>query len=115
MDPIHLRQVLWNLGENAIQCLRSTTSQAPVEWNYGRLAAGRPYLEVADRGPGIPATIAEHLFEPFFSGRQGGTGLGLFIARELAACSGATLRHEPRPGGGAVFRIVFADPQRWEA
>jgi glycerol-3-phosphate dehydrogenase len=37
------------------------------------------------------------------------------IARELAACSGATLRHEPRPEGGSLFRIVFADPQRWEA
>ncbi len=115
MDPIHLRQVLWNLGENAIQGLRGAGGQAAVEWNYGRLAGGRPYLEVADRGPGIPAAIAEHLFEPFFSGRQGGTGLGLFIARELAACSGATLRHEPRPGGGSVFRVVFADPQRWEA
>ena len=115
VDPLHLRQVLWNLGENAIQALRSMASDAPLEWHYGRLAGGRPYLEVADRGPGIPPAIAEHLFEPFFSARQGGTGLGLFIARELAACSGATLRHEPRSGGGSLFRIVFADPQRWEA
>lgn len=115
MDPVHLRQVLWNLGENAIQALRNTAHPTTVEWIYGRLVGGRPYLEVADRGPGIPPGIAEHLFEPFFSGRAGGTGLGLFIARELAACSGATLRQEPRPEGGSLFRIVFADPQRWEA
>jgi two-component system sensor histidine kinase PilS (NtrC family) len=115
VDPVHLRQVLWNLGENAINALRNTESSPAIEWVYGRLVGGRPYLEVADRGPGIPPGITEHLFEPFFSGRAGGTGLGLFIARELAACSGATLRHEPRPGGGSLFRIVFADPQRWEA
>ncbi len=115
VDPIHLRQVLWNLGENAVQALRNTDRPTTVEWNYGRHVGGRPYLEVADHGPGIPSGIADHLFEPFFSGRVGGTGLGLFIARELAACSGATLRHEPRPGGGSLFRIVFADPQRWEA
>lgn len=115
MDPLHLRQVLWNLGENAIQALRAANSAGTVDWNCGRLPGGRPCLEVADRGPGISSTVAEHLFEPFFSGRQGGTGLGLFIARELAACNGATLRYEPRPGGGSLFRIVFADPQRWEA
>jgi len=115
VDPVHLRQVLWNLGENAIQALRNTDRSATVEWIYGRHVSGRPYLEVADRGPGIPSGITEQLFEPFFSGRVGGTGLGLFIARELAACSGATLRHEPRPGGGSLFRIVFSDPQRWEA
>jgi two-component system sensor histidine kinase PilS (NtrC family) len=115
VDPVHLRQVLWNLGENAVQALRNTDRPTTVEWIYGRHVGGRPYLEVADHGPGIPSGIADHLFEPFFSGRVGGTGLGLFIARELAACSGATLRHEPRPGGGSLFRIVFADPQRWEA
>ena len=71
--------------------------------------------EIADRGPGIPAAVAEHLFEPFVSRRAGGTGLGLFIARELASCNGASLLHEPRAGGGTVFRVVFADPQRWEA
>jgi two-component system sensor histidine kinase PilS (NtrC family) len=76
----------------------------------------RPYLEVLDRGPGIEVADAERIFEPFFtSGRsQGGTGLGLFIARELAQTNRAILVYEPRPGGGSIFRIVFADPQRWE-
>jgi two-component system sensor histidine kinase PilS (NtrC family) len=114
-DPIHLRQILWNLGENAIQAQRGTTDDRAVEWVGGRLPGGRPCLEIADRGPGIPAAVAEHLFEPFVSRRAGGTGLGLFIARELASCNGASLLHEPRAGGGTVFRVVFADPQRWEA
>ncbi|MGB6451800.1 MAG: ATP-binding protein [Steroidobacteraceae bacterium] len=58
--------------------------------------------------------MIERVFEPFFSGERGSPGLGLFLARKLAQTSGATLLHEPRPGGGSIFRLVFADPQRWE-
>ena len=115
VDPTHLRQILWNLGENAIQAQRAADSEGLVEWVGGRLPGGRPFLEIADRGSGVPEEVAEHLFEPFVSRRAGGTGLGLFIARELAVCNGASLRHEKRAGGGTVFRVVFADPQRWEA
>jgi len=57
---------------------------------------------------------SERIFEPFFTGSKGGTGLGLFIARELAQCNRAALIYEPRAGGGSIFRVVFADPQRWE-
>jgi two-component system sensor histidine kinase PilS (NtrC family) len=53
------------------------------------------------------------LFEPFARGRAGGTGLGLFISRELCECNRAALIFEPRDGGGSIFRIVFADPKRW--
>ena len=85
-----------------------------VELRTGRIAtSNRPFLEVADRGPGIIEEDAERIFEPFFTS-GGGSGLGLFIARELAHCNGAVLLYEPRTGGGSVFRIVFADPQRWE-
>ena len=60
------------------------------------------------------AQAADRIFEPFFTGRKGGTGLGLFIARELCQLNRAILLYEPRSGGGSVFRIVFSDPQRWE-
>jgi two-component system sensor histidine kinase PilS (NtrC family) len=73
----------------------------------------RPFLEVADRGAGVAREDTERIFEPFYSGGQG-TGLGLFLARELAQTNGATLLYEPRVGGGSVFRLVFADPRRWE-
>ena len=76
---------------------------------------GRPFLEVADRGPGIDAQNADRIFEPFFTSSAGGTGLGLFIARELCQTNGALLLYEPRVGGGSVFRIIFSDPQRWRA
>ena len=44
----------------------------------------------------------------------GGTGLGLFISRELCQTNGGMLLYEPRDGGGSIFRIIFADPRRWE-
>ena len=114
VDPSHLRQILWNLCENAFR-YSVTHPEDRVELRIGRLAgSNRPFLEVLDRGPGIDSTISDRIFEPFFTSRASGTGLGLFIARELAQCNRALLVYEPRTGGGSVFRIVFADPQRWE-
>jgi len=115
IDPTHLRQVVWNLCENATRHSADVPGNPPVDLMVARLqASGRPFLEVADRGPGIPEAATERIFEPFFTGRRGGTGLGLFIARELAQCNGALLLYEPRAGGGSIFRVVFADPHRWE-
>ncbi|HEY6455354.1 MAG TPA: ATP-binding protein [Steroidobacteraceae bacterium] len=113
-DPTQLRQVVWNLCDNAIKYgLRDRITDV-IEIRYGRLKpAARPYLEVADRGPGVRTEDAERIFEPFFSGEHQGSGLGLFLARELAQTSGATLLYEPRPAGGSIFRLVFADPRRW--
>ena len=116
VDPSHLHQLLWNLCENGVKYGRSRNSDEPIVIHTSRIAAtGRPFLEVRDRGPGIPTADAEKIFEPFFTAGEGGTGLGLFIARELAQCNGAVLVYEPRQGGGSVFRLVFADPQRWQA
>jgi two-component system sensor histidine kinase PilS (NtrC family) len=92
MDKSHLRQVLWNLCDNA----------------------GRPYLEVRDHGLGVDPTTAEQIFEPFFTARSGGTGLGLYISRELCELNRATLLYLDRAGGGSIFRIVFSDPDRWD-
>jgi two-component system sensor histidine kinase PilS (NtrC family) len=115
VDPTHLHQIAWNLCENALRYSDASEGKPPVELRVGRLgSSGRPYLEVADRGPGIADEKADKIFEPFFTDRHAGTGLGLFIARELAQCNGALLLYEPRAGGGSIFRVIFADPQRWE-
>ena len=114
VDPSHLRQILWNLCENAFRYAVQSENDR-VELRVGRLAGShRPFLEVLDHGPGIEAALTDRIFEPFFTSRASGTGLGLFIARELAQCNGALLVFEPRSGGGSIFRIVFADPRRWE-
>jgi len=117
MDLTHLHQILWNLCDNAIKYAGGSgdAGEITIELICGRLeTSGRPYLEIADRGPGIDTEKIEEVFEPFYTGEAGGTGLGLFISRELCECNGATLRYQPRDGGGSVFRVVFADPTRWQ-
>ena len=114
VDASHLSQIVSNLLENALKYGQQAGSKW-LEIHYGYLhQTHRPYLEVADRGAGIPADRADHIFEPFFSLGGEGSGLGLFIARELAQCNGAMLIYEPRQGGGSIFRISFFDPKRWE-
>jgi two-component system sensor histidine kinase PilS (NtrC family) len=114
VDPDQLRQIVWNLCENAIKHGLAQAPDGTIEIRYGRMAHSvRPFLEVADRGGGVPPEHVGRLFEPFYSGGRG-TGLGLFLARELAQANRATLLYEPRSGGGSIFRLVFADPRRWE-
>lgn len=114
MDRSHLRQVLWNLCDNAVK-YASETGGIMVEIQGGRMQGqGRPYMEVLDCGLGVDEATADKIFEPFFTARSGGTGLGLYISRELCELNRATLLYLDRPGGGSIFRIVFADPDRWE-
>jgi two-component system, NtrC family, sensor histidine kinase PilS len=114
IDGSQLHQIFWNLCQNSVTHALPYAGDAPVELRYGRLAGvGRPYLQVADRGPGIAQADAERIFEPFFTRAAHGTGLGLFLARELGQANGATLLYETREGGGSIFRIVFADLSRW--
>jgi two-component system sensor histidine kinase PilS (NtrC family) len=114
IDPSHLHQVVWNLCDNAMK-YGEPLEGISFDVNLGRLnPSNRPYLEVSNHGPGIEPKSVDRIFEPFFTGRKGGTGLGLFIARELCQLNRAILLYETRGGDGSVFRIVFSDPQRWE-
>jgi two-component system, NtrC family, sensor histidine kinase PilS len=114
-DPSHLHQVLWNLCDNAFRHGAHSDTVGRVDIRTGRIpGTGRPFLEVSDRGAGVDPAQAERIFEPFFTTGSGGTGLGLFISRELCQTNGGVLLYEPRPGGGSIFRIIFADPRRWE-
>jgi two-component system sensor histidine kinase PilS (NtrC family) len=114
MDPSHLRQVMWNLCDNAVK-YASETGGIMVELRAGYTQrTNQPYLEVLDRGHGVDPQTADKIFEPFYTDRSGGTGLGLYISRELCELNRATLVFQPREDGGSIFRIVFADPARWE-
>ena len=89
-DRSHLDQILWNLVSNALR--HSTRGSGAVRLRVCRGSLeGRVELHMMDDGPGISPAVREQIFEPFFTTHHTGTGLGLFIARELAAANGATL------------------------
>ena len=116
IDPTHLHQIIWNLSENALRHGREGVIDdgLRIEYRIGAVAAtSAGYLEVLDRGPGVPPDMAEHIFEPFYTSDPRGTGLGLFIARELCECNRARLSYAPRPQGGSCFRIEFDASEGW--
>lgn len=114
MDRTHLHQVVWNLCDNAVKYASATAGAIAIELLCGTLeSSGRPYLDVIDSGPGIDPGMIEQIFEPFYTAQPGGTGLGLYISRELCERNRASLRYIARPEGGSVFRIIFSDPNRW--
>lgn len=112
-DPIHLHQVLANLCDNALRHSRTFPGNPKVELRGGlSLDRNRPYLDVCDRGEGIDPDTAAHIFEPFYTTSTSGSGLGLYISRELAEANQAHLHYLPMPGGGSCFRLSFQDPRR---
>lgn len=108
VDPQHLQQVVWNLVQNALRYGRQPNQPARVTV-VARLAAekGPPLIEVIDRGPGIPPKVAAQIFEPFYTTHEYGTGLGLYLAKQMSEASQANLEYVPVAGGGACFRITL--------
>lgn len=103
-DPGHFHQVLWNLVRNGWRfcskqdgSLRLTAGQQDQRW----------YLDVWNDGPAVPVEVQAQLFEPFFTTDARGTGLGLYIAREICQANAAQIEYIPQPEGGACFRITF--------
>lgn len=105
-DRGHLEQILWNLCSNALRHCRQQPGSVTL---HAQEEDGRTVLEVRDDGPGIAADVLPHLFEPFFTTDAAGTGLGLYISRELCEANGARLEYLPTEGHGACFRITFGD------
>jgi two-component system, NtrC family, sensor histidine kinase PilS len=112
VDPQHLHQVLTVLVQNALTYGRDPGQAAQVTVAVRTEGAhGPPLVEIIDRGPGIPPKVAEHVFAPFFTTSEHGTGLGLYIARQLCEANQCTLAFEPVPGGGSCFRITLPGAQ----
>ncbi|MEL1265970.1 sensor histidine kinase [Pseudoxanthomonas putridarboris] len=109
VDPRHLQQVVTVLVQNALNYGRLPGESARVRLRVFQ-ADSRPMIDVMDRGPGIPEGVAAQLFRPFFTTSEHGTGLGLYIARELCRANQATLEYVPVPGGGCCFRITLPGP-----
>jgi two-component system sensor histidine kinase PilS (NtrC family) len=115
VDPQQLHQVVTNLVQNALNYGKLPGEPARITLTARQLAEGSPPLvEVIDRGPGIPPRVADSIFEPFFTTHEHGTGLGLYLARQLCEANQATLDYVPVAGGGSCFRITLTRAQRLE-
>jgi len=102
-DRVHLNQVLWNLVHNAWRHCRHQTGSVVLRV---LVRTGRVELQVMDDGDGVDKELQAQLFEPFFTTFSGGSGLGLYIARELCAANAAGLEYFDH-GTGADFRILW--------
>lgn len=112
MDVIHLYQIMFNLCQNGI--LHSQSEDAVLlEINGGEVTDSHAlFLEVIDHGPGIDTSLVKQIFEPFFTTANKGTGLGLYIARELAEANQAHLSYLPQVNGGSCFRLTFKQQRK---
>jgi signal transduction histidine kinase len=102
-DPERIEQLLTNLVENA---LKFTPAGGTIRVS-ARAAGGAAEIEVADTGKGIAADDLEHLFERYWKGDAGGTGLGLYIAKRIAEAHGGSLSADSRVGVGSQFRLTL--------
>ena len=104
--PRLLRRAIRNLLENARRY-----GAGEINLEIGS-RAGQAEIRVNDRGPGVPVTQRDRIFEPFYrlpgaSERNGGVGLGLALVKSISERHGGSVRCEDRPGGGASFVITL--------
>jgi two-component system sensor histidine kinase PilS (NtrC family) len=108
-DRSQLLQVVSNLCDNGLRYSKQQSGSAILNVISGIEDDSHiQYLDIIDYGPGISKAVAENLFEPFYTTSEQGTGLGLYLAREICEANGARLSYLPVPGGtGSCFRIKF--------
>lgn len=104
-EPVALDQIVHNLLMNALQALEKADSGARHLTLTVGSGGGRGQLSVADTGPGITPEVLPRIFEPFFSTREGGLGLGLSLCETLASNMGGSLTAAPNDPHGAVFAL----------
>jgi len=106
-DPGHLQQIVENLLRNAAEHAGHDGRPATVILRGGIIDEGVGVVEIEDNGPGVVESIRSHLFEPFATASKSGTGLGLYLARELCEANHARITLRDATPHGACFRILF--------
>ena len=113
IDPSNLRQILTNLIDNALRYSKIATDVASAEVCAGCIKnIDLAYLEVIDDGKGIPENKRDTVFEPFYTTDKQGSGLGLYISRELCEINQASITYKINRDGKSCFRISFPHYQR---
>lgn len=112
-DPSQLNQVVTNLSKNGLRYSEKQTGTATLHLRAGvRRSSELPFLDIIDEGPGVDGEALPHLFEPFYTTERSGTGLGLYISRELCQANNARLDYITGRSGGSCFRITFPHPKQ---
>ncbi len=107
-DPLHLTQVLSNLCQNGLRYSKKKTGEPVLKIQAGRdRFTELPFLEVIDFGEGVNDDDVANLFEPFYTTESTGTGLGLYLSKELCEANDARLNYSRAATGGGSFRITF--------
>jgi two-component system, LuxR family, sensor kinase FixL len=106
VNRVQIHQVIINLIRNAFEAM-ADQEMRQVTLSTRALDDDMIEIAIADIGPGIPANIADRLFEPFVSSKHDGTGLGLSISRSIIEAHDGQLTAEPNPGGGTIFRFTL--------
>ncbi|MEM7364209.1 MAG: ATP-binding protein [Pseudomonadota bacterium] len=108
VDPSHLSQVLGNLCANGLRYSTKNIGE-PKLVIHGSIDPDtqNPFVEVTDFGTGVDETLIPNLFEPFYTTESTGTGLGLYLSKELCEANNARLSYERAETGGSSFRISF--------
>jgi two-component system sensor histidine kinase PilS (NtrC family) len=109
-DPAHLHKLVWTLCSDLLKYGRASNATDPVEVRVGRSTkTQRRYLDIIDRGTAVGPADSKRVFEPFLNAGKVGSGIGIFVSRELSPGIGSGANNDPRPGGGVVFRLVFPE------
>jgi C4-dicarboxylate-specific signal transduction histidine kinase len=109
-EPVALQQIIHNLLMNALQAMDATApGERRLTLRLARQGSTQVTLCVRDHGPGVPPEVRGHLFEPFFTTRKGGLGLGLTLCESLAQAMGASLALAPHDSAapGAEFILTL--------
>lgn len=103
-----LRQVIINLIKNALEAVAGREDGAIRI--VASISEGVSYISVTDNGPGIDGEGLEMLFQPFYTTKSGGSGIGLCLSRQIARLHGGDLKATSRPGAGATFTLLLNNP-----
>ena len=106
-DPDLMSQVLINLLRNAADAARSASQSPRVSLSFERTRSGKVQIEVEDNGPGVPKSLRQDIFLPFFTTTAKGTGVGLSLARQVVLAHRGSISIADGAEGGALFRIVI--------
>ena len=107
-DPDQLYQIFWNLCANAVNHSGLNSSELKIKlYSHVTEQTQQPVVDIIDNGHGIAEDVETHIFEPFYTTSSEGTGLGLYIIKEMAENNRAKIEHISRPDNGGCFRIYF--------